>query len=91
MRRRSDGLSIVDLFASPELAPLSMLEAAAEIARLALLAAHPCEPDSDDPPLEGRAASAVIDAADDLATAIHRYRLALARARDHDRDDLLPF
>ena len=91
MRRRSDAPTVVDLFASPELASLSVLEVAAEIARLALVAAHPSAPDDDEVPLERRAASAVINAAGDLTTAIERYRLALARARERDRDDLLPF
>jgi hypothetical protein len=91
MRARSTAPTVVDLFASPELAPLSVLEAAVEIARLSLVAAHSYEPARDAPSLEHRAASVVIDAADALATAIQRYRLALARARDRDRDDLLPF
>jgi len=91
---RPTALSVVDLFASPELAALSVLEAAAEIARLALVAAYPDVPEGD-PPLERRAACAVIDAAANLITEVDRYRLVLARARDRDRDrdrdDLSPF
>jgi hypothetical protein len=91
MRRRHDALTVLDVLASPELAPLAVLESAADIARLALIAAHPSTHDDDEVPIESRAASAVIDAAGHLATEIARYRLALARARERDRDDLLPF
>jgi hypothetical protein len=92
MRCSTASLTVVDLFASPELAALSVLESSAEIARLALVAAYPDVPEGD-PPLERRAACAVIDAAAELVTEVQRYRLALARARERDRehDDLLPF
>jgi hypothetical protein len=91
IRRRLDVLTVVDVLASPELAPLAVLESAADIARLALIAAYPSGIHDDEVPVESRAASAVIDAAGNLATEIARYRLALARARERDRDDLLPF
>ena len=90
MCRPSLAITVADIFSSPELAALSVLESAAEIARLALVAAYPDVSDGAPPP-ERRAACAVIDAAADLVTTLHRYRLALARARDHDRDDLSPF
>jgi len=90
MCRQSLAVTVADIFSAPELAALSVLESAAEIARLALVAAYPDVSDGD-PPLERRAACAVIDAAAALVTEVHRYRLALARPRDHDRDDLLPF
>lgn len=83
-------LTVANIFSSPELAALSILESAAEIARLALVAAYPDVPEGD-PPLERRSACAVIDAAADLVTEIHRYRLALSRANDRERDDLSPF
>lgn len=83
-------VSVADIFSSPELAVLSVLESAAEIARLALVAAYPDVSDGD-LPLERRAACAVIDAAAALVTELHRYRLALARAQNRDRDDLSPF
>ena len=90
MNRSTVGLDVADLFISPELAALTVLETAADTARLALIAAYPNVPQGE-PPLERRAACAVIDAAAELVTELHRYRLALARARDRDRDDLLPF
>jgi hypothetical protein len=86
----SASVTVADIFASPELAPLSVLEAAADMTRLALVAAYPDVLDGA-PPLERRAACAVIDAAAVLVTEVHRYRLALARARERDRHDLLPF
>ena len=90
MRHSSTAVTVADIFSAPELAALSVLESAAEIARLALVAAYPDVSDGD-PPLERRAACALIDAAAALVTEVHRYRLALARARDRDHDDLLPF
>lgn len=90
MCRQFLAVTVADIFSSPELAALSVLESAAEIARLALVAAYP-DVSERDPPLERRAACAVIDAAAALVTEVHRYRLALTRARDRDRDELLPF
>jgi hypothetical protein len=84
--------SIVDLYASPELGVLAVLESAVDVALLALVAAYPeDEPDAENVPLERRAARNLVSAAGDLATALHRYRLALVRARERDCDDLLPF
>lgn len=91
MSCRHHALTVVDVLASPELAPLAVLESAADIARLALIAAYPCTQQNDELPVESRAAIALIDAVGHLATEIARYRLALARARERDRDDLLPF
>lgn len=82
------------LYAAPELAVLAVLEAAVDVALVALIAAHPDDDDDldDDPiPQERRAARALIDAARDVASAVNRYRLALILARDRDRNDLLPF
>lgn len=90
MRSQSLAVTVADIFSSPELAALSVLESAAEIARLALVATYPDVSDGD-PPLERRAACAVIDAAAALVTELHRYRLALARAQNRERDDLSPF
>lgn len=82
--------SVLDLYAAAELAILAVLEAGVDVALVALIAAHP--DDDDDPiPPERRAARHVIEAARDLASAVNRYRLALARARDRERDELLPF
>jgi hypothetical protein len=82
--------SVLDLYAAPELAVLAVLEAGVDVALVALIAAHP--DDDDDPvPPERRAARQLIEAARDLASAVNRYRLALARARDRERDELLPF
>lgn len=82
-----------DLYSAPELAALSILEAAADVAVVALLAAHPDDDDEldADSPLEQRAASNLVDAARDVAAAVNRYRLALVLARARRRDDLLPF
>ncbi len=71
MCRQSLVVTVADIFSSPELAALSVLESAAEIARLSLVAAYPDVSD-EDPPLERRAACAVIDAAAALVTGIHR-------------------
>lgn len=90
MRSRSLAVTVADIFSSPELAVLSVLESAAESARLAHDARYP-DVSYGEPPLERRAACAAIDAAAALVTEVHRYRLALARAQNRDRDDLSPF
>lgn len=41
MYRQSLAITVADIFSSPELAALSILESAAEVARLALVAAYP--------------------------------------------------
>ena len=85
-----------DLSAEPQLAILAVLEAAADIAILALGAEYPelaC-PDVDprNPP-ELRAALELVEIARALDRALGRYRRALrdARARQEQEDDLLPF
>jgi hypothetical protein len=92
MRLRASRPSVVDLYAAPELAVLAVLEAGVDVALVALVAAHPEDLDDEDPaPHERRAARQLIEAARDLASAVNRYRLALACARDRERDGLLPF
>lgn len=82
---------VEDLYAAPELAVLAVLEAAVDISLVALVAAHPDdhELEDDPPPPERVAARALVVAARDVADAVNQYRLALSRARDHDR--LMPF
>ena len=81
-----------DLYSAPELATLAVLEAAADVAVVALLAAHPDDDGLDDhPAADVLAARALVDAARDVATSVNRYRLALVLARERARDDLLPF
>ena len=81
-----------DLHSAPELATLSLLEAAADVAIMALLAVHPDDDALDgDPPAERRAACDLLDAARHVTASVNRYRLALVLARNRDRDELLPF
>lgn len=91
MRLHPSRPSVLDLYAAPELAILAVLEAGVDVALVALIAAHPDDDDDDPIPPERRAARHVIEAARDLASAVNRYRLALACARDRERDELLPF
>jgi len=92
MRSRSAPPTVVDLYASPELGVLAVLEAAVDVALVALVAAPPDDgPDAEHVTIERRAARALVDAAHEIATALDRYRLALARARERERDGLLPF
>jgi hypothetical protein len=68
------------LSAAPERAVLTLLEAAADIAVFALVAAHPelhCHDVDDETAHELYAALAVIDAARELNARLHRYHLAL--------------
>ena len=79
------------LYAAPELAVLTTLEANIDVAILALGATYPeiqsladvCDSS------ELRSALAIMDVARALGAAINRYRLALTLARE--RDELLPF
>ncbi len=84
--------SVEQLGTFPELAIIAVLEAAADIAVLALAAVYPeignLEDHADD--FELRSALAVIAAARTLVVVINRYRLALHLAAQ-ERDDLLPF
>jgi hypothetical protein len=93
MIARSSRCPTVDeVYAAPQLGVLALLEAAVDVALVALVAAHPDdEPEPADVPLERRAARNVVAAAGTLSTALDRYRLAVARARERDRDDQLPF
>lgn len=91
MRFRASRPSVVDLYSAPELAVLAVLEAAIDVALIALIAAHPDDVDDDSVSPESRAAHALVEDARDVAAAVNRYRLALACARERERDDLLPF
>lgn len=92
MRSRSATPSVNELFASPELGVLAVLQAAIDIALVSLIAAHPDdEPDAEDVPIERRAAYGLVHAAHGVTAALERYRLALVRARDRDRDLDNPF
>jgi hypothetical protein len=78
------------LLAAPELASLAVLEAALDVAGVALAAAWPelqdidlCDHD------EPRAALEVLRRAADLVAAVNHYRRALAVADDRNND--LPF
>lgn len=83
--------SLEQLSAAPELGPLTALELLTHLATLSLAAAWPelhcldIDPDCD----EAHAAFDVVQKADELAAAIHRYKLALAVSRQRDRQ--LPF
>jgi hypothetical protein len=91
MRCRAIPLT-VDLFDSPELAVLAVLDTAVEVALAALVVAYPDnELDADELPIERRAARGLVTAAHDLSEALARYRLALARAKERDRIDNNPF
>jgi hypothetical protein len=77
-----------DIYAAPELAVLAVLEAAVDVALVAVAAAYPDDDEDDMPPVR-RAADLLVDAGRELHAAINRYRLALVVARQRDR--LLPF
>lgn len=92
MRNRTGSPAVDELFVSPELGVLAVLEAAIDVTRIALIAAYPDDiSDADNIPIERRAAYGLVDAAHGVESAIHRYRLALARARERDRDRDDPF
>lgn len=84
-------LSVEQLWTTPELAVLAVLETAADTAVLALAAIYPemqdMHPDDDTDAL--RAALSVIEHARALRVTLNHYRRALVRARE--RDDALPF
>lgn len=85
-----------DLCAEPQLAILAVLEAASDIAILALGAHYPelaCRDADLRKPPELRAALELVEIASALDRALARYRRALrdARAREEQEDDLLPF
>lgn len=83
------------LSAEPQLASLAVLEAAANVAILALVAEYPELADDVDErePLELCAAVDLIELARAVDGGIARYRLALAtrHQREREEDDLLPF
>ena len=88
--------SCEDLSAEPQLAILTVLEAAADIAVLALGAEYPelaCRDVELGEPPELRAALNLVESACALERSLHRYRRALrdARMREEEEDDLLPF
>lgn len=73
-----------ELHAAPELAVLAALEATADVAVRALVAAHPeIQDHAQDESDEIRQAIAILHATSTLASAINRYRLALALAKRH--------
>lgn len=84
-------LTCEQLLAAPELASLAVLEAALDVASVALAAAWPelhdidiaCEHD------EPRAAFDILLRASNLAAAVNRYRLVLALT--HTKQNDLPF
>jgi hypothetical protein len=81
-------LTCDQLRANPELGVLDVLASAIDVSLLALAAAHPELRDDDrvtDP--QALAALDIVDMARALGAIVHRYRLALAFARDHDHDD----
>jgi hypothetical protein len=84
------------LSAEPQLASLAVLETAANLAILALVAEYP-ELASDDSelrePLELRATVDLIELARAVDAAVARYRCALAVRHDREREEgeLLPF
>jgi hypothetical protein len=76
-----------DLFDSPELAVVAVVDTAVEVCLVALVVAHPDDDrDDDDVPLERRAARGLVTALYDVSHAIRRYRLALERANERDRE-----
>jgi hypothetical protein len=80
-------LSPEKLMASPELAPLAVLDATLDVVVLALAAAWPELHSGDLAHDEPRAALEVIEMARALAAALRRYRRVIARHREVD----LPF
>jgi hypothetical protein len=81
-----------DLFESPQLAVLAVVDTAVEVCLVALLVAHPDDDrDVDALPLERRAARSLVTALYDVSLALRRYRLALQRAKERDRKIDLPF
>lgn len=81
---------VVEVYDAPQLAVLAVLEAALDVAAVALVAAHPDEPDPADVPFDDRAAHALIKAIRVAGAAIDRYRVALTLTREHGGADL-PF
>lgn len=92
MRLRRELPATADISASPELGVLALLETALDLVLISLVAAYPDdEPDAEDLPAERRAARGIVSAIGALFVALDRYELALARARERDRDERLPF
>jgi hypothetical protein len=97
-RRRSTAarLTLADVLNAPELAVLDVLEHAAHLAKVALIAQHPYLLGDEngqsvhDRGSIGQHAAEVIDCAFALSRAVHRYRVAIANASTL-RDDDLPF
>jgi hypothetical protein len=97
-RRRGTAarLTLVDVMNAPELAVLDVLEYAAHLAKVALIAQHPHllgdesgRSAIDGDPI-GQHAAEVIDCTFALSRALRRYRVAIANASAL-RDDDLPF
>jgi hypothetical protein len=91
MNHATKGPSVEQLWRAPELASLAVLDAAIDMAILAVTAVYPemQDQDPDDQTASLRAAIVVIEDARILATSMARYRLVLARAGD--RADDTPF
>lgn len=83
--------SVEQLWIAPELASLAVLEAAIDIAILAMVAVHPeiQDPDRAEQTASLRAANIIIEDARALTAAIARYQLILRRVPD--RVDDMPF
>lgn len=83
--------SVEQLWVAPELATLAVLDAAVDMAILAIMAVYPemQDQDSADQTASLRAATVVIEDAQALIASMARYRLVLRRVPD--RADDTPF
>jgi len=84
---------VTDLYVAPELGVLAVLEAALDVAIVAIVAAHPDDHElEDDPPAPERvAARTLLRTVRIAASAVNQYRLALSIERARERDRLMPF
>ena len=91
IRRTQRDPSVEQLWSSPELACLAVLDSAIDASILAIGAVYPemQDQDPDDQTASLRAATVVIEDARTLAASVARYRLMLRRPRE--RADDSPF
>jgi hypothetical protein len=91
MNRHRHEPSVEQLLVAPELASLAVLEAAIDMAIVAIIAVYPEMQDQDpaDQTVSLRAATVVIEDGRTLAATMARYRRVLRRV--HDRADDTPF
>lgn len=91
MNRHRQEPSLEQLWVAPELACLAVLDAATDMAILAIAAVYPEMQDQDpaDQTVSLRAATVVIEDARTLIASVARYRLVLRRIPD--RADDTPF